>query len=125
MAVAALWLVLFGVLHVLTRMTVFSLFSIAPLIVATVADERRTVIFAGAAVALSVGIGPWYRNAADGVYWTRVAQALDTLMTVVHRHTGGHGHDDMALLLLEHGGSPPGSADGHPAEVAVKMPAAH
>ena len=52
-------------------------------------------------------------------------QALDTLMTVVHRHTGGRGHDDMALLLLEHGGSPPGSADGHPAEVAVKMPAAH
>lgn len=21
-------------------------------------------------------------------------------MTAVHRHTGGHGHDDMALLLL-------------------------
>jgi serine phosphatase RsbU (regulator of sigma subunit) len=30
-------------------------------------------------------------------------QALDTLMTAVHRHTGGHGHDDMALLLLEYG----------------------
>jgi serine phosphatase RsbU (regulator of sigma subunit) len=29
-------------------------------------------------------------------------QALDTLMTAVHRHTGGHGHDDMALLLLEY-----------------------
>jgi len=29
-------------------------------------------------------------------------QALDALMTAVHRHTGGHGHDDMALLLLEY-----------------------
>jgi serine phosphatase RsbU (regulator of sigma subunit) len=29
-------------------------------------------------------------------------QALDTLMTAVRRHTGGHGHDDMALLLLEY-----------------------
>jgi len=26
-------------------------------------------------------------------------QALDALMTAVHRHTGGHCHDDMALLL--------------------------
>ena len=30
-------------------------------------------------------------------------QALDTLMTAVDRHTGGHSHDDIALLLLEHG----------------------
>ena len=30
-------------------------------------------------------------------------QALDTLTTAVHRHTGGSGHDDMALLLLEQG----------------------
>ena len=29
-------------------------------------------------------------------------QALDALMTAVHRHTGGHAHDDMALLLLEY-----------------------
>ena len=29
-------------------------------------------------------------------------QALDTLMTAVHRHTGGHDHDDIALLLLEY-----------------------
>jgi phosphoserine phosphatase RsbU/P len=41
-------------------------------------------------------------------------QALDTLLTAVHRHTGGHGHDDMALLLLEHGASP-SSVNGHPA----------
>ena len=32
-------------------------------------------------------------------------QVLDALMTAVHRHTGGHRHDDMALLLLEHGAS--------------------
>jgi serine phosphatase RsbU (regulator of sigma subunit) len=51
-------------------------------------------------------------------------QALDTLMTAVHRHTGGHGHDDIALLLLEHGTSPRSSANGHPAEVAVKTLAA-
>jgi sigma-B regulation protein RsbU (phosphoserine phosphatase) len=30
-------------------------------------------------------------------------QALDKLMTAVRRHTGRHGHDDMALLLLECG----------------------
>jgi phosphoserine phosphatase RsbU/P len=41
-------------------------------------------------------------------------RALDTLLTAVHRHTGGHGHDDMALLLLEHGASP-GGVNGHPA----------
>ena len=40
-------------------------------------------------------------------------QALDALMTAVHRHTGGHGHDDIALLLLEYGAHPH-SANGHP-----------
>ena len=73
MAAAALWLVVFGVLHVLTRMMVVSLFGIAPLIVATVAGERRTAVFAGAAVALSVGVGWWEGSAGDRVYWTRVA----------------------------------------------------
>jgi phosphoserine phosphatase RsbU/P len=73
MAAAALWLALFGVLYVPTRMTVLSLFGISPLIAATVADERRTAIFAGAAVALAVGIGWWEGSAADAVYWTRVA----------------------------------------------------
>jgi serine phosphatase RsbU (regulator of sigma subunit) len=42
-------------------------------------------------------------------------QALDTLITAVHRHTGGHGHDDMALLLLEHGAPPHSSANGQQA----------
>jgi phosphoserine phosphatase RsbU/P len=41
-------------------------------------------------------------------------QALDTLLTAVHRHIGGHGHDDIALLLLEHGAYPHTSATGHP-----------
>ena len=49
-------------------------------------------------------------------------QALDRLMTTVHRHTGGHGHDDMALLLLEHCASPRSSATGHPAEIARSVP---
>src|SRR5258705_12948511 len=73
MVAATLWLVLFGVLHVETHMMVFSLFVIAPLIVATVADERRTAILAGAAVALTVGIGLWEGSAGDGIYWTRAA----------------------------------------------------
>ena len=34
-------------------------------------------------------------------------QALDTLTAAVHRHTGGHAHDDIALLLLENSASQP------------------
>ncbi len=41
-------------------------------------------------------------------------QALDTLMAAVRRHTGGHGHDDMALLLLEYDAYPHNSVNGHP-----------
>jgi serine phosphatase RsbU (regulator of sigma subunit) len=33
-------------------------------------------------------------------------QALDALLAAVHRHTGGHRHDDIALLLLEHDADP-------------------
>ena len=44
-------------------------------------------------------------------------QALDTLMRAVDRHTGGHAHDDMALLLLENGASVRSSANGHIAAV--------
>jgi serine phosphatase RsbU (regulator of sigma subunit) len=39
-------------------------------------------------------------------------QALDALITAVHRHTGGDSHDDMALLLLEHGTNPHSSPNG-------------
>ena len=44
-------------------------------------------------------------------------QALGTLMRAVDRHTGGHAHDDMALLLLENGASVRISANGHIAAV--------
>ena len=40
-------------------------------------------------------------------------RALDTLMTAVCRHTRGHSHDDMALLLLEYGAYPRSSANEH------------
>jgi sigma-B regulation protein RsbU (phosphoserine phosphatase) len=73
MAAAALWLLLCSALHVRTEMIVPALFSVAPLIVATVADERRTAVFAGAAVALAIGSGWWQGVAGDAVYWTRVA----------------------------------------------------
>jgi hypothetical protein len=72
MAVAAFWLVVFGVLHATTGVTVFSLFSLAPLIVATAADARRTAVFAGAAVALTIWADWWYGPSADMTYWTRV-----------------------------------------------------
>jgi phosphoserine phosphatase RsbU/P len=51
---------------------------------------------------------------ATALLATGCDQALDTLMTAVHRHTGGHGHDDIALLLLEYGAHPHSSANGHP-----------
>src|ERR1700757_3826045 len=85
MAAAALWLGAFGGVPALARLLVVSLFGIAPLIVATVAGERRTAVFAGAAVALSVGVGWWEGSAGDGVYWTRVAvvAAIGAMAVVV------------------------------------------
>jgi serine phosphatase RsbU (regulator of sigma subunit) len=41
-------------------------------------------------------------------------QALDALMTAVHRHTSGQSRDDIALLLLQYGTYPPSSANGQP-----------
>jgi hypothetical protein len=65
-------LVLFVVVHATTDMMVVSLFSLAPLVAATVADERRTAVFAGAAVALAIGTG-WLDGATGSVtYWIRV-----------------------------------------------------
>ena len=85
MAVAALWLVAFSVLHATTGVMVFSLFSLAPLIAATAADARRTAVFAGAAVALTVWAEWWQNAAADVTYWTRVGVvgAISAMAVVV------------------------------------------
>ena len=73
MTAAAGWLVLFGVLEATAGVIVISLFSVAPLIVAAVADERRTAEVAGATVALALAAGWWQGITGDVNYWTRVA----------------------------------------------------
>ncbi len=84
-AVAALCLVLFGVVHATTDVMVLSLFSLAPLVAATVADERRTAIFAGTAVALAIGAGWWDGATGQLTYWIRVAVvcAISAMAVVV------------------------------------------
>src|SRR5262245_38224159 len=73
-AVAALWLVLFGVLNATAIVMASSLLSVAPLIAAAVVDERRTAVFAGAAVALAIGLGWWHHQLTDDWnYWIRLA----------------------------------------------------
>ena len=79
MIVAALWLLVCGVLHAMTGIIVPPLFSVAPLIVATVADERRTAIVAGAAAALAAGAVWWHGLLGDGAYRTRIAAASITI----------------------------------------------
>jgi phosphoserine phosphatase RsbU/P len=84
MAAAGLWLILCGALQAVTGIVVPPLFSVAPLIMATVADPRRAAIFAGAAVALAVAAGWWHGLLADGTYWIRVATAcIISAMAVV------------------------------------------
>jgi phosphoserine phosphatase RsbU/P len=84
MAAAVLWLLLCGALEAMTGIVVPPLFSVAPLIVATVADEGRTAIFAGAAVALAIAAVWWHGFTGDGAYWTRVAAAcVISVMAVV------------------------------------------
>ena len=72
MAVAALCLGLFGVIHATTDVMVLSLLSVAPLVAATVADERRTAVFAGTAVALAIGAGWWDGATGQLAYWIRL-----------------------------------------------------
>jgi len=84
MAVAALRLLLFGVLDVTSDVIVISLFIVAPLIVATAADERRTAVFAGLTVALTIGAG-WRDGLMENSnYWIRVtAVCAVSVMAVV------------------------------------------
>ena len=85
MAAAAVWLVLFGVLDAATGLIALSLFSVAPLIAATVADERRTAVFGAAAVALGICAGLWDGIRGDVNYWTRIAAvcAISVMAVVV------------------------------------------
>jgi phosphoserine phosphatase RsbU/P len=73
MAAAAVWLVLFIVIDTVSGVAVISLFSVAPLIAATVADERRTAVFAAAASAIAIAAGWWHGITGELNYWTRVA----------------------------------------------------
>jgi hypothetical protein len=85
MAAAALWLVLFGVLDATAGVIVISLFSVAPLIAATVVDERRTAVFSAATIALAIAAGWWHTITGDVNYWTRVAAvcAVSAMAVVV------------------------------------------
>jgi hypothetical protein len=83
-AVAGLWLVYCGALQGVTGIVIPSMFGVAPLIVATVADERRTVMVAGAAAGLAVAAGWWQGLLTDGAFWARVAAAcVISVMAVV------------------------------------------
>ena len=84
MAVAAVWLVAFGVLDVQPNVFMISLFSIAPLLVATVADERRVAIFAGAAAALAISAG-WWDSRTDHSFWPAVVTvcAISAMAVVI------------------------------------------
>ena len=87
MAVAALWLLLSGVLDATSGVIVISLFIVAPLIVATAADERRTAIFAGATVVLTIAAGSWHGLIEDANYWIRLTAvcAVSVLAVVLAR----------------------------------------
>lgn len=84
MGVAALWLVVFAVVNTFPDLSLISLFAVAPLIVATAADERRTAIFSGAALALALTVGAWDNVTRDENYWVRVAAiGITGVMAVV------------------------------------------
>ena len=68
MAMAVLWLLLPCVLA-MSGLIVISLFIVAPLIVATAADERRTAIVAGATMVLTIAAGAWHGHAEDANSW--------------------------------------------------------
>jgi phosphoserine phosphatase RsbU/P len=72
MAVAVLWLLLPCVLAAMSGLIVISLFIVAPLIVATAADERRTAIIAGATVVLTIAAVAWSGHVENADYWIRV-----------------------------------------------------
>lgn len=84
MAVAVGWLAVFGVLDATARVIVISMFGVVPLIVAAVVDERRTAVFAGAAVAAGLAAGWWDGLIGNVDYWPGIATvATVSAMAVV------------------------------------------
>jgi serine phosphatase RsbU (regulator of sigma subunit) len=69
---AVLWLLLPCVLAAMSGLIVISLFIVAPLIVATAADARRTAIIAGATVVLTIAAVAWHGHIENATYWIRV-----------------------------------------------------
>jgi phosphoserine phosphatase RsbU/P len=81
---AALWLAVCAAIDTVPMLSTIALFAVAPLIVATAADERRTAIFSGAAVALTLTVVMWDHVRRDENYWVRVAAiAITGVMAVV------------------------------------------
>jgi hypothetical protein len=85
MAVAILWLLLPCVLAATSGLIVISLFIVAPLIVATAADERRTAIIAGATVVLTIAAGWWHGPKEDPNWIWLTAVCAMSLLAVVRR----------------------------------------
>jgi len=99
MAVAALWLLLPCVLAATSGLIEISLFIVAPLIVATAADERRTAIFAGAAVVLTLAAGSRHSPGADANYWIWLtAVCTVSLLAVVLAGVRGRREERLARM---------------------------
>ena len=99
MAVAALWLLVSCVLAAASGPIVISLFIVAPLIVATAADERRTAVFAGAAVVLTLAVGPWHGIGAAPNYWVWLtAVCVVSLLAVVLAWVRGRREERLARM---------------------------
>ena len=99
MAVAGVWLLVPCVLAAAWGLIVISLFIVAPLIVATAADERRTAVFAGAAVVLTVAAGSWHGIGAGANYWVWLtAVCAVSLLAVVLAGVRGRREERLARM---------------------------
>jgi phosphoserine phosphatase RsbU/P len=97
--VAALWLLVAYVLAATSGLIVISLFIVAPLIAATAADGRRTAIFAGAAVVLTLAAGSWHGSGADANYWIGLATVcVVSLLAVVLAGVRGRREERLAQM---------------------------
>jgi len=102
MAVAVLWLLLPCVLAAMSGQIVISLFIVAPLIVATAADERRTAIIAGATIVLTIAAVAWHghvEHVENAIYWFRVTPVCAMgLLAVVQSGVGCRREERLARM---------------------------